>query len=27
MTTDPAKGIFEPDVFDKTIEPADILQG
>mmetsp|Transcript_3680 Transcript_3680/g.3609 ORF Transcript_3680/g.3609 Transcript_3680/m.3609 type:complete len:142 (-) Transcript_3680:1542-1967(-) len=27
MQPDPAKGIFDPVVFDKSIEPADILQG
>ena len=27
MHPDPAKGLFDPVIFDKDIEPADILQG
>lgn len=27
MLPDPSKGLFEPQVFEKSIEPSDILQG
>jgi calpain-15 len=27
MIPDPSKGIFDPQIFEKDIEPSDILQG